>query len=166
MDVTVLADVFYLSHLPWMFFNPFPTIAWYQWKEEKRLARCFQLRYNVCRFVKDFYSSKQIDRHPDITKGGGKYIEVNRRVVFGMRSIGVGHNPVKNYVVSWIWQNQWGMKSMTIFHFKHFERSHKSGGWTVCQRQQMNCMVIKILPIRRYQWMTHGRKNDLYHHLE
>ena len=135
-------------------------------ERKKGLARCFQLRYNVCPFVKDFYYSKQIDCHPDIMKGGGKYMEVNCRAVYGMHSIGVGTQSVKKLCCFMNMTELWGIISMTIFHFKHFERVHTSGDWTVCQRQQMNCVVIKILPTCRCQWMAHGRKNDLYHHLE
>ena len=43
----------------------------------------------------------KLNEHAELhVEGGGKYMEVNRRAVYDMRSIGVGHNPVKNYVVS------------------------------------------------------------------
>ena len=54
-----------------------------------------KLKYSSCPYVNDFYTSKQVERNTEQKKGGGKFMEVNIRAVYGMRSIGVGHTPLK-----------------------------------------------------------------------
>ena len=99
MDVNVLADIFTSLACPQCFSTHSQQLHDIN-DRKKGLARFFQLRCNVCPFVKDFYSSKQVDRHPDNKKGGEKYMEVNLRAVYGMCSISVAHKPLKIYVVS------------------------------------------------------------------
>ena len=43
-----------------------------------------------------FYTSKQVDRlSQSKNQGGGKFMEVNIRMVYGCRAIGVGYEPMK-----------------------------------------------------------------------
>ena len=53
------------------------------------------LKCNSCTYVKEFYTSKTIERNDSEQKGGGKFMEVNLRAVYGMQAFGVGYTPLK-----------------------------------------------------------------------
>ena len=53
------------------------------------------LKCNPCTYVNEFYTSKKIERNDSEQKGGGKFMDVNLRAVYGMRAIGVGYIPLK-----------------------------------------------------------------------
>ena len=54
------------------------------------------LKCNSCTYVKEFYTSKKIECNDSEQKGGGMFMEVNLRAVYGKRAIGVGYTPLKN----------------------------------------------------------------------
>ena len=62
--------------------------------KKKGLARLMYLKCNSCTHVKEFYTSKNVPNDSE-QKGGGKFMEVNLRAVYGMQAIGVGYTPLK-----------------------------------------------------------------------
>ena len=63
--------------------------------KKKGQARLMYLKCNSCTYVKEFCTSKKIERNDSEQKGGGKFMEVNLRAVYVMRAIGVGYTPLK-----------------------------------------------------------------------
>ena len=49
--------------------------------KKKGLVRLMYLKCNSYIFVKEFYTSKKIERNDSEQKGGGKFMEVNLRAV-------------------------------------------------------------------------------------
>ena len=53
---------------------------------------------SACPYTHEFFTSKQVKNHyeeKEKNKGGGSYMEINLRAVYGMRSIGAGHSPLE-----------------------------------------------------------------------
>ena len=94
MDVSILADVLLSLVCPECVSTNSLHLKDIN-EKKKGLARYFQLQCTVCPYTKDFCSSKQINRTTGNNKGGGKFMEVNLRAVYGMREIGMGHTPLK-----------------------------------------------------------------------
>ena len=59
-------------------------------EKKKGLAKCLQLRCDSCLFTKEFDPPLK-----SVNKGGGSFMEVNIRIVYGCRAIGVGYEPLK-----------------------------------------------------------------------
>ena len=64
-------------------------------KKKKGLARSLVIKCITCPYEKQFWTSKDVDHTPESNKGGGKFMEVNVRAVYGMRAVGLGHTPLK-----------------------------------------------------------------------
>lgn len=95
MDISVLGDVFTSLACPEC--CTINSLHLHDINEKKKgLARFLILKCVTCPYEKQFYSSKKVDR-PDANKGGGNFMEVNVRAVYGMRAVGGGHTPLKKF---------------------------------------------------------------------
>ena len=95
MDISVLGDVFTSLACPEC--CTINSLHLHDINEKKKgLARFLMLKCVTCPYEKQFYSSKKVDRH-NANKGGGNYMEVNVRAVYGMRAVGGGHTALKKF---------------------------------------------------------------------
>lgn len=96
IDVSILADVFYQLSCPECFATN--SIKLEDVNERKKgLVRFMRLNCEYCPYTNDFFTSKEVERKPPVNKnkGGGKYMDVNIRAVYGCRAIGVGHKQLQ-----------------------------------------------------------------------
>ena len=95
IDMSILASVFISVACPECLSTK--ALQLFDVNEKKKgLARLIIVQCKFCPYTMDFYTSKQVEQPPteDVQKkkGGGKYMEVNLRTVYGMRAIGAGHS--------------------------------------------------------------------------